>query len=212
LPTGLRVALVYAYGSSATEELAIDTVIDGPASFESQSLIQTTATTTLSLTIAGMASTTTAVSRSYQQSSAGVITNYGDLVTSTTISGGLALPGSATKIVFTPPFADRSYTLSLGQSVTQTQTTVTTVTAPTPGAPVTQTTTGTITYAADETITVRGKSYSTCRYEKTDDDGARTTTWYLVGKGVGVKLVSTAPGGATQTTELKSGTYNGSPL
>lgn len=190
----------------------IDSVIDGPASFEGQSLTQTTATTTLSLAIAGMASTTTAVNKSYQKSNAGAITTYGDLVTSTTTSAGLALPGSSSKIVFTPPFTDTSYTLALGQSVTQTQTTVTTVTAPTPGAPATATTTSTTKYAADETITVRGKSFNTCRYEQTDTDGGSTTTWYLVGKGVGVKGVSTAPGGATQTTELKSGTYNGSPL
>jgi hypothetical protein len=204
--------LVYAYGTSATEELTVDTVIDGPASFEGQSLIQTTATTSLALATGGITGTTTGVSKSYQKASAGEITNYGELVTSTTTSAGLTVPGSASKIVFTPPFIDRSYTLALGQSVMQTQTTVTTVTAPTPGAPVTKTATDTTTYAADETITVRGRTYSTCRYERTDSDGGSTTTWYLVGKGVGVKGVSTAPGGAAQTIELKSGTYNGSPL
>jgi hypothetical protein len=148
--------------------------------------------------------------KAYRQAVGADVTEYGSLSTVNSSSGGVSAPESSSKLVYTPSFVEQIYRLALGQSFTQTVTSVVTVTAPMPQPPTTTSTTSTTKYVADESITVLGKTYSTCKFEISDTDGV-TTTWLLVGKGVGVKTQSTS-GGSTLLIELKSGTYNGTPL
>jgi hypothetical protein len=211
LPTGLTFSATYAVSGAITGEQMLTTTIDGPATFEGQSLTQVTTTTNQTGSTAGLDFTSTAVVKAYRKAAGGTVTEYGSLSTVNSSSGGVAAPEAASKLVYTPSFVEQIYTLALGQSFTQTVTAVVTVTAPTPQPPTTTTTTATTTYVADESINVLGKTYSTCKFEISNADGGVTTSWLLVGKGIGVKAQSTSAG-VTQLTELKSGTYNGAPL
>jgi hypothetical protein len=151
------------------------------------------------------------VIKSYETGNGTFITSYGQVSTSTSTIPFVGTTDSAGKDVDNPPFEDRIYTLALGQSITQTETVVSTTTLPSPSGPTTNATVSTTRYAADETISVLGKSYATCRYEVFDISAPTeiTTLWYIVGKGIPAKIGTSADGLVFQ---LKSGTYKGSPL
>lgn len=214
LPTGWNTTAAYAVSGAFNSDQTVSTTIDGPATFEGASRTQITSTTNQSIPLGvGTSSDTVSVSKAYYQAAAGAITRYGFATTSTTTTGGMTGPTSAAKQVYTPALAELMYTLALGQSFTQTEVVVFTVTAPTPKPPETITTTTTVTYVADETITVLGKTYDTCKVELKTDLQGLITAWILAGKGVQVKSLLQAPDGSvTQLTELKSGTYNGTPF
>lgn len=220
LPTGLRTNLVYVFSGLISGEQTVESVIDGPATFENQSAVQMTSITTGSNTIQGATTTTTTTIRSYQQTSTnGLVKTLGSLtdVTSATSIGGVIIPGTtstlSTKAVYNPASLNTEFTLQPGQSIDKTETlTVTTLVSPFPTGPLTTTSTDRHTYEARETITVQGKAYDTCRYKVTTvGEPDSTMSWILVGKGIAVRVSSTADG-QTSTIELKSGTYNGSPL
>lgn len=231
LPTGFRMHLIYVYtsgGPVANFELTSDTVVDGAATFENQSAVQVTTTSTSSITtsIAGQGSSTvntTATTKSYEQPSGnGLLKTLGhlnDTVSSTTISipGSPFTPPPMTtttrgKTVATPPFENVEFTLAVGQSVDKPITLVTTLLEPA-APPTTTSTTTRHTYEARETITVQGRSFDTCRYKISTIGGADvTTSWFIVGKGVPARVQSTA-GSVSSNMELKQGsTYDGQPL
>lgn len=229
LPTGFRLNLVFTYtGSVLGGDQTVDSVIDGPATFEGQSAIQVTSTTSGTNTVnAGGFSITTTTStktRTYEQKgNNGLVKTLGALIdaTSTTTSppiGGVTLPPTSfttsSKTLFTPPTENIEYTLALGKSLDKTTTQTSTVTAgPGAGAPITTTGTTRFTFEAKESISLaNGKTYSACRYKTSNVDGTgASTTWFMVGKGVPLRTQSIVDG-KTQTIEMKSGSYNGTPL
>ncbi len=122
------------------------------------------------------------------------------------------------KTVNTPPFLNSEFTLQPGQSLTRTNgyttTTTTTVAGVTMPPMVNNSSlTETVSFEARETIQVQGRSWDTCRYRQVDaaTPNVSTTTWYIVGRGLPARIVGTG-GTTSQTTELKSGTVNGTPL
>ncbi len=229
LPTGFRLNLVFTYtGTVLGGDQTVDSVIDGPGTFESQSAVQITSTTSGTNTVSAggfsITTTTSTKTRSYaQKGNNGLVKTLGALIDATSSTttppiGGVTLPPTSTtissKTVFTPPDENVEFTLALGQSIDKKTTQTTTVTAG-PGGTGPQTTTGTVrhTFEAKESISLaNGKTYSACRYKTSNVDGSGATSiWYLVGKGVPLRTQSTVDG-KTQTIEMKSGSYNGTPL
>jgi hypothetical protein len=104
------------------------------------------------------------------------------------------------------------YTLSVGQSATETVTadsTTVTTTNGVPGAPMlqTETTTTVYTYLGLETLTTPAGTFGTCKFTTQANGGVVSTTWQMVGYGVAVKFLS---GGTVET--LTSVSVNGTPL
>ena len=220
-PTGFRLHLVYDLsGDGATGEQTSDSVVDGAATFEGQSATQTTTnfTSNINSPAIPVPVTSTGIFKNYTQpGSNGLAKNLGgnNQSTSGAISiGGITVPGSTTisKIVYTPPFENLEYTLTVGQSITYNTTQTITVTQPVSQQPVTSNYRRTYTFEARETISVLGRSYSTCRYLITDSAAVPSTSWLIVGKGVAAKT-QTVSEGKTTLLQLKPGsTYNGAAL
>lgn len=218
---GFRANLVYDYqGSDASGEQKLDIVVDGPGTFEGQSATQVSTTATLSFLVNGVPATTVSKGRSFQQPvDGGLWATLGSLNDTTSPSltvGGITIPGSttSTKVVYTPPLIDTEYTLQLGQSVTVTSGASFTQLAPTPRPPLASSFTRTYTFEAKESVTVFGRTFSTCRYriaEGTNGTSGTTLEWLLLGKGVPVRSESTS-NGKTDVIQLKSGSFNGVPI
>jgi len=127
----------------------------------------------------------------------GVITNIGTY-THVITAIGLQTVDSVADAVYTPAFIDRRYTLTAGQTMSQTwtQDDTTTVTANgTPAAPSTTTITETITttFVDNEQITVPAGTFNTCKFIDSVSDGqstSQTTHWLLVGYGVDIQSIS----------------------
>jgi len=227
LPTGFRSRLVYDYSGELTGEQTVETVIDGPSTFEGQSAIKITSTTSGTNSFEGspLPVTTTKVESFEQIGANGVTKTLGALVevaTGAISMGPVQIPGSSTlsKIVYTPPRDNLEFRIALGQSATFTSNSVLTTLASVPplpgGLPPPQgvSTSETYTFEAKESVTVLAGTYEACRY-RIDGENASTyvTTWYILGKGVPAKIVSTVSGVASDTQQLKPGsTYNGAPL
>ncbi len=218
LPTGFTLSLVYDYSGSLTGEQRVESRIEGPASFEGQSAVKITTTTAGSNTVEGYAVSLSSTTQSFQQAAGnGLVKTLGALADSSTSGitvGGITIGGtqSSSKIVYAPPLDNREFFLQKGQTSTQTNLVTTTTSTPAGVPSSSVNVTHTVTFAdKDPALQVFGKTYNTCRYTMTDPTGGITTIWYLVGKGVPVKTVSTGSDG-TLTVQLKSGLYNGAPL
>lgn len=215
----LNYALTMTGATAASGEFTTEAVVDSTsASFEGQSAVRLAITQTNNITAAGQATTSTFKGKQYGQAAEnGLIRNLGsESETSLSLMGTASITNA--KMVFQPPYLNSEFTLAVGQSLTRTvsgQTTTSTSVMGTSLPPSTSsfTDTETVTYEERATVSVQGKSYDTCRYKETNaaTPNTTTTTWYLVGRGVPVKILSVSPQ-ATETTELKSGTYNGTPL
>lgn len=217
LTPGFTTTGVYDDGSAVTGDMTITETIDGPAVFEGQTRTQRTVTT--STTAAGNSSQRVqTLTRAYQQSSGGLVTQYGNTATFTQVDGGVSRPSGSSRVVITPPYVDKFYRLALGESTTVSVTAVVTSNPPPPqfSTTTTNTFTETTTYVGNETVTVFGRSFNTCKYVRNTvpANGAPSTTstgWRMLGKGVVVKLESTSAG-VTTLLQFKSGTLNGVPL
>ena len=227
LPTGFTTTLVYDYSGTLTGEQTIVTTIDGPSTFEGLSAIKVTSTTTGTNAAEGIpfpVTTTTKVESFEQLGANGVTKTVGALIeveTGAIQVGPVVVPGSKTtsKTVYDPLRENLEFHIALGQTGTITSTSVTTMLSsvpPLPGGlppPQSSTLTETFTFEAKESVSVLAGTYDTCRY-RTHGDNANsyTTVWYVIGKGIPVKIVSTDDGVVTGTQQLKSGSYNGTPL
>jgi hypothetical protein len=217
LTPGFTTTGVYDDGSALTGDMTITETIDGPGVFEGQTRTQRTVTT--STTAAGNSNQRVlTVMRAYQQSSGGLLTQYGNTATFTQVDGGVSRPSGSSKAVNTPPYVDKFYRLALGESTTVSVTAVVTANPPPPqfSTTTTNTFTETTTYVGNETVTVFGRSFNTCKYVRNTvpANGAPSITstgWRMLGKGVVVKLESTSAG-TTTLLQLKSGTLNGVPI
>jgi hypothetical protein len=213
LPTGWSTAASYALTGAINGDETVTITIDGPATFEGATRTQIIQTTNQSVELGGVSSNMLTVTKGYYQAGSGDITRHGFLDATTTTTAGVTGPTTENKLVYTPAVVEQQYTLGLGKSYTSTEVVVVTPTKPTPMPPSTISTTTTVTHVADETITVLGKSYDTCKVEFNTSGQGVVTAWYLAGKGMQVKLqLQSTNGVVTQLTELKSGTYNGTPL
>ena len=220
LPTGSRTRLVYAYSGTLTGEQTIESVIDGPSTFEGQSAIKITSLTSGTNSLEGIPVTTSTKVESYEQlGTNGATKTLGALVevrTGDMVFGGVVIPGSvfASKTVYSPPRDNLEFHIALGQTGTIVSSSTTTPIVP-PGSPLpVSTLTETFTFEAKESgVTVPAGTYSTCRYRTNGKNiNSYTTAWYILGKGVAAKIQTTVDGVATDLQQLKSGTYNGVPL
>jgi hypothetical protein len=188
-------------------DMAVTTSVGGMTVFEGQSARETVVTTTGN-TYAGGAVAFNSQNKFYDIRNGDEVTHYGDILTTQISTAGLEYT-TTIKSVDSPPFVDRQYTLAIGQSVTdryqQNVTTTIGGQAPRQGVATTQTTTK---YLGREDINVRGKTYSTCKFEVTSPLSPEViTSWNIVGKGILVKSVD-----SSQTVEATSVTLNGQPL
>lgn len=225
LPTGFNLRLLYDYaGEEFSGEQTLEMEIDGPDNFEGRSAIKVTTLSSGTTDFGGIPVTTSTSIESFEQvGNDGVNLSLGAVVEVTTSGfaiGGEVFPGTRirTKSVYNPWRQNLEFHLSLGQtgSITSTSTTTTLEYSGLPGeppGPITSTTTETYTFEAKEDVDVPAGRYFACRY-RVDGDNANsyTTTWYIVGKGVPVKVQTTVNSVVTDTQQLKSGTYNGATL
>lgn len=230
LPTGTRTSLTYLYSGLINREQTVNTIIDGPETFEGQNAIRTTSTfNERVVTSVGPATTTTEIAatvRTYQQGTLEGLTRTFGSTTATVTTTTIAITGVPTtpppttvrletKTVYNPATLNNEFTLSIGQTIDKViSETTTTLVSPEPTLPPPRASTRTYrhTFEARENLAVQGKTYDACRYRAVAlDNNEVTTTWYLAGKGIPVKTQAVVSGG-TQTIELKSGTYNGTPL
>ncbi len=220
LAIGNRTILSYeTVGAGSTSTMNIDSLVDQNTTFEGQSVVRISSTVSIASIVAGQTFSFTSRDKSYEQVATGGMTRIvGD--DSESVSGGILFMGQIiggvttnSRTVYTPGMLNSEFTLALGQSLTKRTTSTTTSTSSINPTPVVATGTQieTHTYERRESVTVRGKTYDTCRYRNSDDAGSVTTQWIIVGKGVGVRM-ETVSGGVTSLTELVSGTLNGVPL
>ena len=215
-PTGFRTHLVYDYSTtSGNGETTLDSVVNGPSTFEGQSAFKVTTNVVSAFNAPGFSTTTNLLSTDfYQPVGNGLIQNLGGTSESDSHIPGLPTGNrSSEKYVHTPPDVGVEFALQVGQSVTKTVNITTTTILPI-GTPVnSSSSTTTYTFEAKETISVLGRSFNTCRYRITSAEvSGFSITWYIVGKGVPAKFTSTSAD-ETATTQLKPGsTYNGAAL
>ncbi len=204
LAQGRRLALRYETSGAAAGSTEIDAVVDGPAQFEGQAAIRTSSTITMSAAGAG----STQISRAYQQIAAGDFTHTIGSESELTVAGKT----ESSRTIYQPPDLNAEHGLVVGQ--THTKTTTGGTTTITPGQPSRISDffdRKTFTFEAREPVTVRGKTYDSCRYRSTTPAGENTVQWLVVGKGVAARIQS-LDGSNTTTTDLVSGSLNGAPI
>jgi len=205
LPTGLRVRLVYEFGGTVTGEQTMESVIDGPSTFDGQSAIKITSVTSGTNTFEGETVSVSTNTQTYEQLGTNGVTKTLGAMVQMAIAG---FPISSSKTVFDPPRENIEFHFAEGQTGTIVSRSMTT-----PGQSSFSTHTETFTFEKKESVTVPAGNFTTCRY-RTNGVNASTydTTWYILGKGIAAKVVSIENGVVTDTQQLKSGTYNGAPL
>lgn len=208
LRTGNRLTAVYKNDVFAPQassgEFTIESVVDGPASFEGQSAIKATSR------VRGVqqGETIDVNTISFSQVAENELSR--SLGSETVVS---FLPGSllTLRTVNTPPVLNREFTLQPGQSIDQTFTATSTyINSPFPLPPTTASSTSRSTYEARETINVLGRSYNTCRYKITGVGDETTFNWAIVGNGLSARTESRNSAGALLVRiDLRSATING---
>lgn len=227
LMTGNRLLATYAISGSSTGQFTLDAVVQGPGSFDGQSAIKLFSRIEATTTAGGFTGSAMTESTSYEQDAGGGFTRVLGIEASTTIPA-VTLPGvgtvpasvSTSRTVFDPASLNVEMSIQPGQSINKSVTTINTGTTNGVASPATRlTTTDVYTFVRRESISVRGRSYNTCRY--TDRDAAAasasstTTSWFIDGLGIAVRTETVSNvAGQTQTevTELVSGSFNGTPL
>ncbi len=219
--TGTRLDLTMQYSGDQTGTVTQVWTVNGPKTFEGHNAVELEIKHTGTLTTAGVAASVNIDGKAYDKRTGDFeVTSYGsESVINATYEGFNVV--STTKTVDTPPSVDRQYGLAAGQSVTQSSTIATTTTMTgIPGLPATprtttSTTTETIKFVGREQVTVPAKTYSACRFESTFSSGGVntvTTTWVIDGKGIPVKIQTTANGVVNSTQEATSVKLNGQNL
>lgn len=140
------------------------------------------------------------------------VTEYGSV--SPTQASPLGVPGftSSSRTVYSPPFANRSGALAVGEALTQSrQGTVITV-SQLPGMPASEgrmpvNITTTTTFVGVETVTVPAGTFTACRFQIVVPGAEPSTTWQHRGSGAGLKFQ-----GPLGTSVATSVIVNGAPL
>ena len=207
---------MYDYSGIITGQQTVVSTVGNITSFEGSSAREMTATTTGSNTIAGLTVAIDTELKSYQNAAAnGETTQYGVLLRAVTPTGGFALTTNS-KTVFAPPWVDRRYTLTAGQSIVQTYAgTTTSTTTGFPGLPTTPTTANvsvsqTVRFVGKESVTVPLGTFQACKFEEfaTATPSEVTTNWLAVGNGVLLRSSATTTQG-TQVIAARTLLING---
>lgn len=221
LKLGNRLQLEYLVTTTgvapSSGQYTLDSLVAQYTPFAGSSAVQTTYTLSGTSTGGGVTTVSNIKGKDYVQEAAnGLILDLGDEVESDirTPQGNLQ---SVVRTVYAPAYLNSEFTLLEGQSLTRTIGSRVTSSSiingvPTQASETSQSYTETLTYELRENISVQGRTYDTCRYRETRANSTDvTTTWYLYGKGIPVRtrVVGT---GSDEITELKSGSFNGSPL
>jgi hypothetical protein len=213
LATGNRFTATYLLSGTATGQYTITSVVDGPDTFEGKSAVRSTSTQEGTTSVSGFNLASSSTIKSYQvaQPAGGFVSSLG--TDATTVASGRT---TSLHVVFNPADINSEFSLQIGQSITKSLSTSTTVAGI---STISSTSSSTYTYEGNETITVQGKSYNTCRYREDSSTGTSTTVtknWVIMGKGVPARTqtTTTSPSAGTQTssTELVSGSINGAAL
>lgn len=213
---GTTVRVVYDYSGVITGQQTVASTVGGITSFEGFSARETTTTTTGSNTIGGATVAIDTELKSYQTALAnGETTQYGVQLRAVTPAGGFALTTNS-KTVFSPPWVDRRFTLTAGQSIVQTFAGTTTSTSTgIPGLPATPTTTNTsssqtVRFVGIESVTVPLGTYQACKFEEfaTATPSEVTTNWLALGNGVLLRSTATTTQG-TQVIAARTLLING---
>jgi len=214
----LNYALSFSGTVSGTGEMQNDTLVEAATSFEGQNAIRLALTQTNTMAVIGLQSSTIKVKQYAQVAPNELIRHLGSESETTVVVPGLGNSITHAKMVNSPPFLNEEFTLQAGQSLTRTRGAVTTTSTTVAGVSTppfvsNSSHTETVGFEVRESISVQGRSWDTCRYKQVDPEqpNVSTTTWYIVGRGLPVRIHITG-GPYTQTTELKSGTVNGAPL
>lgn len=197
-------------------QYAIEQVVDGASTFEGQSVVKTT--TKITGTYADLGpNTLDSTTILYERSRADGFHETLGGETTQSISGFT----TTVKVKYAPPDINSEFGLSQGQSFVKATTSIVTTNG-LPGLPtstITSTDSTTWTYEGRETITVRGKTYSTCRYRSVvagSESLPVSKHWFIVNRGIPAReetSQASATGGVTTTvSELESATINGAPI
>ena len=210
---GTTLRSVFNYAGPITGTQTVVATVGGTTSFEGASVIESTATTTGTNTVAGVTVPTDTEVKSYQTASAsGETTQHG--VTGRTAQTVAGFSISTTfKTVFTPPWVNRQFTMTAGQTITQSYTGTTTVTSLAGTTSSTATTNQSLRFVGIESVTVPAGTFSSCKFEQWDNTSPAnvTTSWLAVGNGALVKSVGVSAEG-TQTISATALVLNGSSL
>ena len=195
------------------------TTVGGAATFEGNNATRYTSKTNGTNTVGGITDVIDTLGDYYVAQAPGISTTvFGAVVTANQVVFGFSVAVTL-KSVYTPPFVDRRYGLSVGQSITQTQTQVaTTTTGGILGTPptvtsTTQTASTTSKFVAIENITVPAGTYRACRFEESASatPTSISTSWVIFGRGLLVR--SEAPGASgTQVIQATSVKVNGAAI
>jgi hypothetical protein len=177
-----------------------DSTSNGTATFEGNSATEFSSTQVT--TINGQ--TISSSAKSYSILDGTDLVTYGSTAQAT-VSGF----NSSSKIVFSPPYRDKRFSLAVGASDSETYTLTSTTTIT--GAPValppqvaTSTQTQVVTYLGRESVTVGAGTFDTCKF---DVNNGASTQWFAT-RGAMVKSSSTSNAGTT-VLSLSSGNTNG---
>ena len=216
---GTHLEVTYQYSGAITGTQTVDTVVGGMTSiFQGQLARETTVTTSGTSFVQGFQIDGTLTGKNYARRTGDAeMTQYGSTFTGSGTASGFAATLNSS-IVFNPAFVDRQYSLGVGQTFNASQTIVATGSASvadsTQDLGGTSTQSYSVTYVRQEPVSVGAVTYNTCRMQTSTTAGGNTTTqtnWLIVGKGIPVKVTTTA-GGITQTIQASSVKVNGSSL
>jgi hypothetical protein len=187
----------YNVGGTLTGTEVSDITVTPNATYEGNSASEASTTITLTSAIG----TIVAKGKSYAKLDGLNIVNYGGTADVTTPFGN-----TSTKVVYSPPCLDKRYSLAVGASDTETCFSTTT----TNGTASNVSTTSTVKYLGQESVTVPAGTFNACKFQI---DSADNTEWYAVGYStVLVKSSGTSAQTGTVVLELKSGTINGTTI
>lgn len=217
----------YEYTGYSTGNVTTETRVIGPKTFNGFNAIESSSTTTGTLTTMGTAASQDSQGKSYfKRTGDAEVTRYGNqLVTTATVSTPVASTTTTTfDITYDPPSVDRWAGIALGQSITHTTTAKSTMTLQTTiaGVPMPlppqvtvnppSTSSQTIKFVARESVTVPAGTYSACKFEiSAPGVSSVQTTWIHNGKGVLLKT-SSVINGVTSTQQATSVKLNGQNL
>jgi hypothetical protein len=193
------VHLEYAFTGSLIGSVVQDTIHTPNVTFEGQSASEWATNQVVTYPALG---TFPVSSKSYSRLEGQEFVSFGSTSETTTPFA------TSSKIVFSPPFRSKHYTLNPGESYTQTYNSITTSTlAGMPPTSTTSTVTHTERYLGQESVTVPAGTFNACKFEI-----GGLTSWEIVGKGITAKSVTVDTTGGTTTLSLTSGSINGSAI
>lgn len=202
---GTKLETNYNYSGAINGDVQQVTTVGGMVMFEGTMRRETTNVTSGGV---GPAAALNVSAKAYQARTGDAeMTLYGAIADSSISASGITT-NTSIKTVYNPPYVDSISGLALGASASLTQsgtafTSITFTGLPLPPqnsqAAINATTTHT--YVSRESVTVPAGTFNACKYTAQSGNNPVTTTWYVVGKGVPVKITS---GSGNSALEIKA--------